>query len=115
MRDDARAVFGGDRAILSGDRKVVSGDLAVARGDGEILCRASELLGGESDSGRVEGAKGRHPRGCRRRWAVSQPNWTDVRLQARGAPHARVLAGSVGSGGTRARVWADLALWGVAE
>src|ERR1019366_10158084 len=63
MRDDARAVFGGDRAILSGDRKVVSGDLAVARGDGEILCRASEILGGESDSRRVEGAKERHPRG----------------------------------------------------
>jgi hypothetical protein len=33
----------------------------------------------------------------------------------RGGPPARVLAGSVGSGGTRARVWADLALWGVAE
>jgi len=63
MRGDARAVFGGDRAILGGDREVVSGDLAVARGDGEILCRASEILGGESYSGRVEGAKGRHPRG----------------------------------------------------
>jgi len=53
MRNHARAVFGGDRAILGGDRKVVSGDLAVARGDGEVLCCASEILGGESDPGRV--------------------------------------------------------------
>ena len=63
MRDDARPVFGGDRAILGGDRKVVSGDLAVARGDGEVLCCASEILGGESDPGRVEGANGGHRRG----------------------------------------------------
>lgn len=56
MRDDARPVFGGDRAILGGDRKVVSGD-------GEVLCCASEILGGESDLGRVEGANGGHRRG----------------------------------------------------
>jgi hypothetical protein len=47
---------------LGGDREVVSGDLAVARCDSEVLCRASEILGGESDSGRVEGAKRGHRR-----------------------------------------------------
>jgi len=115
MRDDARAVFGGDRAVLGGDRKVVSGDLAVARGDGEVLCRASEILGGESDSGRVEGAKGRHPRGGIGA-AGRFPNRTGRMFDDKcGGSHARVLAGSVGSGGTRARVWADVALWGVAE
>ena len=69
VRRHARAVLSGDRAILSGDREVVSGHLAVPRSDGEIISRASEILGGASESGRVDSVERGHPAGSIAQWA----------------------------------------------